>query len=68
MIHFAPDVKILSAQNNRIETDKAVITLEGASHVEIMDVETSVEYNRFRSCKAVAIRFSESLTTVITAL
>lgn len=68
MIHFAPEVRIISVHDNRIETDKALITLEGASHVEVTDVETSVEYNRLRPCKAVAIRFSERLTTVITPL
>ena len=65
-IHFAPEVKIISADNRRIQTDKAVITLDGASDVRILDVETSVEYNRFRSCKVVEISFSDSLTTVIT--
>ncbi len=68
MIHFAPEVRIISVGGNRIETDKAIITLDGASHVEVTDVETSVEYNRLRPCKAVAIRFSERLMTVITPL
>lgn len=68
MIHFAPEVRIISVRDNRIETDKALITLDGASHVEVMDVETSVEYNRLRACKAAAIRFNERLTMVITPL
>ena len=61
-IHFAPGVKILSADNSRIVTDKATICIEGSVQVMINDVESSVEYNDTKKCKVAEISFKNHLT------
>ena len=60
-IHFAPDVKILSADTSRIVTDKGTIQIEGAVRVDIMDVESSEEYNVPRTGKVAEISFRDTL-------
>lgn len=60
-IHFAPDVRIISADNSSIVTDKATIRIEGDARLVITDVETSVEYNETKAGKVAEISFRNSL-------
>lgn len=60
-IHFAPDVRIISADNSSIVTDKATIRIEGDARLVINDVETSVEYNETKAGKVAEISFRNSL-------
>ena len=60
-IHFAPDVNILSADTSRIVTDRGTIQIEGAVRLEIMDAESSVEYNVPRTGKVAEISFRDTL-------
>ena len=61
-IHFAPDVRILSADNSSIVTDKATISIEGDATLVVNDAETSVEYNDTKAGKVAEITFRGSLT------
>ena len=60
-IHFAPDVRIISADNSSIVTYKATIRIEGDARLVINDVETSVEYNETKAGKVAEISFRNSL-------
>lgn len=60
-IHFAPDVKILSADTSQIVTDKATILIKGAIGLNIKDVETAVEYNRTNISTVAEISFLNNL-------
>ncbi|MBO7050938.1 MAG: alginate lyase family protein [Bacteroidaceae bacterium] len=60
-IHFAPDVRILSADTSTIVTDNGSIHIEGAVRLDIKDVESSVEYNVSRRGKVAEISFRNRL-------
>ena len=60
-IHFAPGVRILSADISCIVTDYGSIQIEGAIRLDIKDVESSVEYNVSRKGKVAEIYFRNRL-------
>ena len=67
-IHLAPDVKILSVSKNKIQTDRAVIAIEGT---EIIDVvvnkgKVSTQYNDFQDNSIIEIHFSKVMYYKIT--
>lgn len=65
IIHLSPEVRILSADSQHIETERATILLEGATDVRISDDRTSAFYNMFREGKKVEISFKGTLTQTI---
>lgn len=60
-IHFAPDIKILDCGKSEIRTDKAVISINGASAVEVISGKVSDEYNIFHATEIAVLHFSEIL-------
>ena len=60
-IHFAPGIRILSADTSAIVTDVATIRIQDATDVVISDAETSVRYNRTEKSKVAEIRFRNRL-------
>ena len=54
-------MNILSADTSRIVTDRGTIQIEGAVRLEIMDAESSVEYNVPRTGKVAEISFRDTL-------
>ena len=61
-LHLSPESKILSHSNKLVVTTMGTIKISGASEVEIVDGEVSVEYNRFLAVKIVKIHFSNKLS------
>ncbi len=61
-IHFASHVNILSFNNSKIETDSALISIDGARDVEIIDGTISERYNKFLPTKIAKILFEENLS------
>lgn len=61
-LHLSPESKILSLSNELLVTTMGSIDITGASQVEIVDGEVSVEYNRFLTVKIVKIYFSNKLS------
>lgn len=60
-IHFAPDVEIQSADLSQIVTGQTTIYIEGAVRLDIIDSESSVEYNDTKKCKVAEISFRDHL-------
>ncbi len=60
-IHFASTVKILSYNNSEIVTDCAIIRIDGAQKVELIDGRISERYNKFLPTKIATIAFSGKL-------
>lgn len=64
-LHLSPESEILSYSNELVVTTMGTIEITGASKVEIVDGEVSVEYNRFLAVKIVKIHFSNKLSYLI---
>ena len=64
-IHLSPDVKVQSVEQDCVKTTNAVIRLQGASKIELEDVEVAMEYNRLVPTKCLAIYFKDKLKYTI---
>lgn len=60
-IHFDSTVKIVSYNKKSIITNKAIILLEGADSVTILNGKASNEFNSFHNIVIAAISFSKNL-------
>lgn len=60
-LHFAPNIKILSYDLNRIVTDNAQIVIEGADRIEIIDGKASSEYNRLSDITIAVLHFTSNM-------
>lgn len=61
LIHLAPDVKILSSDNETIITSEGILKIAGASKIEITNDTISTQYNRFDYSTVIRIYFTGEL-------
>lgn len=61
LIHLAPNVTVVSADNNMVKTDVGNIKIINADSVEIINAEVSTEYNVFKETSVVKIHFNSSI-------
>ncbi|WP_288148493.1 alginate lyase family protein [Bacteroides acidifaciens] len=61
-IHFAPDVNVLSCDNQLLSTDKGIIRFDNAEAVEIRYGKTSTAYNCLRKTAIAVIHFKKHST------
>ncbi len=61
LIHLAPDVKILSSDNETIITSEGILKIAGASKIEITNDTVSTQYNRFDHSTVIRIYFTGEL-------
>lgn len=60
-IHLAPEIQILSINENIIYTNKAKIQIKGNKEIIIEKNTISLEYNKFQESKVIKIYFTEEL-------
>ena len=68
LIHFAPDVIVKEFDTLHILTDRAQITLSGATGISIIQEKASTEYNRLDQVSVSRISFTKELEYRITPL
>lgn len=68
LIHFAPDVTVIEYDTSHILTDRAQITLSGATGISMIQELASTEYNRLKPIFVARISFTNKLEYRITPL
>ena len=63
--HLSPDVKIISVENNRVVTDRAVFIFNGQASIQLIKEEIAKEYNVLQPTVCIQVTFSNRLHTII---
>ena len=63
--HLSPEVQVISVDDNRVVTDRAVFVFEGHSSLHLSKVNVAYEYNLLSSTQCIKVRFADRLRTII---
>lgn len=63
--HLSPDVQVVSVEDNRVVTDRAVFSFEGHHSLHLSCVDVATEYNLLSLSQCIQVCFTDKLHTTI---
>lgn len=64
-LHFAPEIEIISCSDFEVITSRAIIRINGATHISLRDDYASDSYNILRPIKVVEMSFQGSMEVMV---